>query len=141
MPPAVEPISPPPVTFFSHLNLLLLLLSLASASYISPFFAQSFAFLSFFDSFHQFIHRFNCSGLMLHLLVTLLAAFLLRCWQAPAGSRDIPGLNSNPDPGMLENKIPGFFGISFKQSWYENFRLIPSRKIPGFHQLLLLTFY
>ena len=31
--------------------------------------------------------------------------------QAPAGSRDIPGLNSNPDPGILENIIPGFLGI------------------------------
>ena len=27
------------------------------------------------------------------------------------GYPGIPGLNSNPDPGMLENKIPGFFGI------------------------------
>ena len=31
--------------------------------------------------------------------------------QAPTGSRDIPGLNSNPDPEILEKKIPGFFEI------------------------------
>ena len=33
--------------------------------------------------------------------------------QAPAGSQDIPGLKSNPDPGILEYKIPGFFWISY----------------------------
>ena len=32
--------------------------------------------------------------------------------QAPAGSRDIPGFFQNPDPGILKNLIPGFFGIS-----------------------------
>ena len=33
--------------------------------------------------------------------------------QDPGISRDarIPGLNSNPDPGILQNKIPGFFGM------------------------------
>ena len=29
------------------------------------------------------------------------------------GNPGIPGLDSNPDPGIFENKIPGFFGI-----WY-----------------------
>ena len=29
----------------------------------------------------------------------------------PAGPSGIPGLNSNPDPGILENIIPGFLGI------------------------------
>ena len=27
------------------------------------------------------------------------------------GYPGIPGLNSNPDPRMFKNKIPGFFGI------------------------------
>ena len=27
------------------------------------------------------------------------------------GYPGIPGLTSNPDPGIFENKIPGFFGI------------------------------
>ena len=47
-----------------------------------------------------------------------LAALSLSGWnaevsprQAPAGSRDIPGLFQNPDPGILKNLIPGFFGI------------------------------
>ena len=31
----------------------------------------------------------------------------------PCGILGIPGLDSNPDPGIFENKIPGFFGI-----WY-----------------------
>ena len=29
----------------------------------------------------------------------------------PLRDPGIPGLSSNPDPGILENKIPGFFGI------------------------------
>ena len=63
--------------------------------------------------------------------------------KAPAGSRDIPGLNSNP--GILENEFPGIFGIYHikqnndfkyfycfldnkyqKKSWDEIFGLIPS---------------
>ena len=75
--------------------------------------------------------------------------------QDPGISRDarIPGLNSNPDPGILQNKIPGFLGMNYvkqnndfkdffgfwekkklKKSRDENFRLTPSRKIPGSHQ-------
>ena len=68
------------------------------------------------------------------------------------GPSGIPGLNSNPDPGILENIIPGFLGIyHIKQNhdfkdfyWFlnlifpkksrdKNVRLIPSRKIPGSH--------
>ena len=40
---------------------------------------------------------------------------MTRGGQAPAGSRDIPGSRDffqNPDPGILKNLIPGFFGIS-----------------------------
>ena len=29
------------------------------------------------------------------------------------GYPGIPGLKSNPDPGILENEIPGFFGIFY----------------------------
>ena len=32
--------------------------------------------------------------------------------QGPAGSRDVPGFFQNPDPGILKNLSPGFFGIS-----------------------------
>ena len=62
-------------------------------------------------------------------------------WPGPSG---IPGLNSNPVPQILENKISWFFGILSYQTkqwflnyfflqkfWYENFRLITSWKIQG----------
>ena len=68
------------------------------------------------------------------------------------GPRGIPGLNSNPDPGILENIILGFFGIyisnktilsktflGFQTIFFQkipgfNVWLIPSRKILGSHQ-------
>ena len=66
-----------------------------------------------------------------------------RSWAGPSGIPGypgIPGLISNPDPGILENLIPGFFGIypikqnsDFKDFYWVLTQICP--KNPGIKML------
>ena len=99
-----------PISLDSRLKRIFKCLSTQSHSYTNP----SCPWSSHLDC--SCSHQVDPGVCSLSLL--LFRAWKRGLWAGPCGipgypgiSRDIPGLDSNPDPGILENIIPGFLGI------------------------------
>ena len=70
-------------------------------SYLDTFFSVGFTYL-------------DCDHFRLRVVHPSLNLTTRTCWAGPSGIPGypgIPGLDWNPDPGIFENQIPGFFGI------------------------------